>query len=583
MKQSRQILSAGALVLCLLAVLALPCSAMARPVLVWVSSMPELLARYHSEDAPDKMREYASRNPLVCTGDITLGSTAAWVDLVALQGIRIPNGAVLTLDNPNLVIEGPPPVITVEPGGTLRILCWNGVMADGTMPTDGMIRVEAGGTLLVAAGVTLPAGMVVEDALPDNSLPPNTSPPPNQEPGLRPIEAIVDGQLYRACKAGRSHAELVLPTKVLVRLAQKEEGDPDATCRELAVRWDLSEIDCDRPGTYTVWGEFVSEELAAGGISNPKGLRPELSLTILESTPIQDLSWQVIGPSGGNTYALRLSFTPLPEDATHLYLLRSTDGVNWHRDVWPDSLEQSRGENYLPAVNTHQGTSFLACRVPREAQVLYLRLEVEGSICQGSSNIIRIQPATFGEALESGGPKGDEEDGRFDGNRGGGGQGKADRVEQQQPPIETAQLPGEQDVAAPTESAPDGGGKEMDGFIPPSFADGGTAGFTANHASPWLLPQGGATDSSSNVVKAALPEGTAAQGKASGEAPTEEAAPPLPEPEQTGQTNAGDMLEAPAKQPLGSADRNGMVFVASLTLFGGIAVVQQRGKRRKTE
>lgn len=418
--------------------LATPCYAISQPVTKPVGSMEAFLAEYGQGSHSAAVREYFARGPLLCTGDVVLTGGGGRVDLVALGGVRVASGAVVRWDDPALIITGPPPCIRVERGGTLRIQRWHPMMTNGVIPTAGMIRVEAGGVLQVAAGVMLPAGMVIveEDTPPNTLLPPEPAPAP--EPERIPVEGLYKPIQYLSCGTGHTTVAAALPATVETYLA-------GGLMREFGVRWDLSELDCDTPGTYLVYGDFIPESLAGKGASNPKGLRPAASLTLLPSTPIQDLSWRAIGPSGASVPTLLLAFAALPADVEHLYLSRSVDGVNWRRCVRYETSSNAVGEDFLSAIHTNRATSFLVYQMPQEFGVLYLRLEVDGSVRAGSSNPIRVQSSDFGGALGSGGPNSDAEDGSSGGNR-GGGQGAFDREGQK----DAAQTPAQPGAAADT-------------------------------------------------------------------------------------------------------------------------------------
>lgn len=92
----------------LLPVLVLPCHAMERPTFSEVSSFEELLKCYHKEDAAKSTRAYLAQKPLVCREETILGKTLGGLELIAAAGLRVTAGSTLILDNPNLLIMGPP-------------------------------------------------------------------------------------------------------------------------------------------------------------------------------------------------------------------------------------------------------------------------------------------------------------------------------------------------------------------------------------------------------------------------------------------------------------------------------------------
>lgn len=173
----------------LLFALAVPCVAAQAPVSHLVSTMEELLARYPGAEDPATAHTYFGMQPLLCSSDMVLGPTKGEVKLMAMQGLWVRGTAVLTLDNPNLVVIGPPPFIIVEPGATLRILRWSPWMIGEEAYTHGVIRVEEGGILQVADGVELPGDMVEYVRTPPDSnapLTPEPEPEPPPEPNPEP-------------------------------------------------------------------------------------------------------------------------------------------------------------------------------------------------------------------------------------------------------------------------------------------------------------------------------------------------------------------------------------------------------------
>lgn len=164
---------------------AVPCQAMIMKPPKEVSSMGELLTWYHGLTGTT-FQECVVTAPAICTGEVVLAPTSCRVDIVFLKGLHVPSGMKLTVDNPNLVLMGPPPAIVVEPGGTLQISRMN-PLTDAAMPQGG-IMVKKGGTLLVETGITLPDGLVENQNPPPNILPPivNPKPPESELPADEP-------------------------------------------------------------------------------------------------------------------------------------------------------------------------------------------------------------------------------------------------------------------------------------------------------------------------------------------------------------------------------------------------------------
>ena len=169
------------LALCMVAATAIPCAAMAAPESYVVASWQEFLTCCREKDGAGVLREYVARGPLICRESVILKETADRVDLTALAGLRVSAGAVLTIDNPNLVIMGPPPVITVEAGGTLRLLRWNPLTPEA-MPPGGIV-VEIGGHLELSPDLYLPDGLIQDrNPIPEPEPVPDPAPEPVPDP-----------------------------------------------------------------------------------------------------------------------------------------------------------------------------------------------------------------------------------------------------------------------------------------------------------------------------------------------------------------------------------------------------------------
>lgn len=165
----------------------LPCQAMTAEQPQEVSSMRELLTWYH-ELTGTGLQECGVTAPAVCSGEVVLEPTSCRVDIIFINGLHIPSGSKLTVDNPNLVLMGPPPVIVVEKGGVLQIRRLNALSGEA-MPT-GAIVVEKGGTLLLENGVTLPDGVVQNQNPPPNILPPIVEPETETPTGETETSAV---------------------------------------------------------------------------------------------------------------------------------------------------------------------------------------------------------------------------------------------------------------------------------------------------------------------------------------------------------------------------------------------------------
>lgn len=152
-----------------------PCQAMTAGQPQEIFSMRELLAWYHGLTGT-ALQECGVTVPAVCEGEAVLEATSCRVDITFINGLLIPSDTKLTVDNPNLVLMGPPPVIVVEKGGVLHIQRLNALSCEA-MPPGGIV-VEKGGMLLLENGVTLPDGVVQNHNPPSNILPPVIDPEP---------------------------------------------------------------------------------------------------------------------------------------------------------------------------------------------------------------------------------------------------------------------------------------------------------------------------------------------------------------------------------------------------------------------
>lgn len=229
------------LVVCLLLFGTIPCHAMVPINPQMISSMEELLAWYAglSGTAP---QECGVTQPVVCKGEIYLEETTCRADITLLGGLRVPSGAWLTLDNPNLVVMGPSSAITVEPGGVLCVKRLHPLVAQA-MPQGGIV-VQAGGMLLLQNESMFAHGVVVDHNAPPNTiLPPDTTPPATTpSPETPPVEEklTLKGEVLKVSAQGSLLAILTLPRvdpALTKNIAVERSTDLEAWETKYNFRW----------------------------------------------------------------------------------------------------------------------------------------------------------------------------------------------------------------------------------------------------------------------------------------------------------------------------------------------------------
>lgn len=234
-----------ALALALCGLLAAPAHALIQTQPTSVFSQEELLAWYHS--APEPLREGVLPQGLTCEGTVTLGEEAGRVDLIAACTLRVPEGAALVIDNPELVLMGPPGCVVVEDGGMLSVTRWHGLTAQA-LPQGGIV-IEQGGRLVLADGLVLPEGMVQDQ----NSVPkpepepepepkpePEPEPEPKPEPEPEPEPPTLTGEVRKLTDQGQLVITLSLPriSDGIETIYIQRSGDGMEWARAATFRWD---------------------------------------------------------------------------------------------------------------------------------------------------------------------------------------------------------------------------------------------------------------------------------------------------------------------------------------------------------
>lgn len=398
------------------------------------SAAPDIRSIYTLDDLVKWHNTPAGFNVFFVLGEdvivnrkITLDETSEAKELGAIEHIiRITAGGSLILDHSKLNIQGPGPVIVVEPGGQLLLKAG----AIYTAPSADSIVVEKGGKLIQSEefhieGKVLDKNvpLVEPDPEPDlKPLPPAQVEKPNP-PVLPAIKNIFEPNTSIVCMVGEPPALSEYPAACLIIY---EEAPNVPVQKELSIKWELDTVDFDTAGTYQVKGVITADALAANGLSNPKGITSTLQLTVLKWGPLDTLTGNVLSVESNGRCLIRLALPPLPEGVTALYVYRSADGKNWRKAVGQVYVDGSY-DNFLPYAQATPKALYVAYRYQTDYRPIWLRVEVAGSAVEGVSNEIRLDmPASAkpGEGIHTG-ETGD--DGGSGGNRGGGGQSEGGR------------------------------------------------------------------------------------------------------------------------------------------------------------
>lgn len=380
-----------------------------------LATLEELLNWYNVEALPNDAPVFAA--DIIIDREITLSETDGMRDLGAINHLlRVTAGGSLTLDNPNLALQGPETVLIVENGGKLNLK--RGAVYTG--PGNAIV-VEQGGAVKQSADFAVIGGTILDENKPEE-LPPESSEPPPED-GRRPLTNTFDSTDAISCLQGHPPAAEDYPASVMVAYLKTANTHDQTT---LSVEWILDDVDFNQAGTYTVRGRFPETALAEQNLSNPNNLTATLLLTVRKQAPITSLTGSVLSVQADGLCLLRLKLPSLPEDVEALYLYRSTDGKTWEEATGksPDSSYR----DFVPYVQTVGFNTYLAYRYKTDYEPIWLRVEVVGSVYEGMSNAVRVQlPDGIkpGDSIHTG-QTGD--DGGSGGNRGGSGQQEGDRV-----------------------------------------------------------------------------------------------------------------------------------------------------------
>lgn len=362
----------------------IPCQAMTISKPKKINSMEELLTWY-SGLSGTTLQECGVMQPIACKGEIYLEETACRADITLLGGLSVPSGARLTIDNPNLVMMGPPPVITVEPGGVLCIGRLHPLVLQA-MPQGGIV-VQAGGALLMENEFTFADGVVIDQNPPPNTiLPPVATPSPSPDetplpspsPGETPSPSPLPGETPLPSPPGATPSPL--PPAV------KPSPTPEMPTVE---------------ETLTLRGEVlkvtVNRKLFA-------------ILTIPRVDPV-------------------LTQTITIERSTDLQTWDTKYNFHWNEDGLDFRSEQTGEFGSICGRNRSDGSKTDFQYLGRlSGKPFYLRVILTGTDGQQTvSDAIRLTEPPVGQY------SGSEDYEFYDGNRGGGGQGVTEREVQRQP------------------------------------------------------------------------------------------------------------------------------------------------------
>lgn len=174
-------------------------------------------------------------------------------------------------------------------------------------------------------------------------------------------------------------------------------------------------------------GEDVSPDTGNSGDGPDSTENPPQSPT---PGPVSDLSGRVVSISSIGITMIQLAFSAVPEDVSAVYVHYSNDGMHYKKGTWEKREDDG---DFIPCENFQElpggvaggeGTTYLVYRTESRADRLWLKLEIEGSVKQGMSNVIVLERKAGAQSN----PEDTWEDGSMDGNRGGGGQGTSERV-----------------------------------------------------------------------------------------------------------------------------------------------------------
>lgn len=383
------------------------------PAVEPVKTLNGLVQWYESEAGGKSSAMLADE--LLVEDELLLAETDTVRDIGAIEHVlRVGDGGVLILDNPNLTLQGPETVVVVEEGGWLQ-LCSGSIY---TGPGKSVI-VETGGKITRHPEFQLIGGEIWVEEEQNNSLPglPEPTAKPDENP---PIEGVIGDSFTLFCPAGKPPEDY--PAEVTV-FYQKTENVYEQT--KLPIDWQLDAVDFDTPGTYEVNGSFDQEDLDAKGLSNPENFGAVLLITVQKRQPIDTMTGRFVRVGAQGDALVQLSLPALPEDTEALYLYCSVDGINWEQASGKDAQEEFT--DFLPFSQQRGLCNYVNYRFQSNFRDIWLKAQVVGSIYEGYTNAICVEIPADAKPGTIVAPGSDPDDGSLDGNRGGGGQNEGDR------------------------------------------------------------------------------------------------------------------------------------------------------------
>lgn len=322
--------------------------------------------------------------------------------------LRVLQGATLVVENPKLELGGEKQIVTVESGGTLVLR--QGVIFAGKGEGETAVVVHSGGKINKASGFQLVGNIQDENLVP---------PPENSEsPDTRiPINSLFDDKAHISCAVGERPDSAQYLATLYAYFGNAERA-------ELPVEWELSAVNFEKAGTYSVTGRLTQQGLDKNNLSNPKNLTACMTITVYKKGALSGVRGEVLSVGAkGNTNA-RLILPALPtEQLTAVYLYTSANGVTWKKAAYASHSNGTvKDESFLSAVSTVGSHSYLVYKYITDYRPLWAKVELVGSDRAGISNTFRLTlPAgtrpgsiTENDSAEDAGDSG--------GNRGGGGQ-----------------------------------------------------------------------------------------------------------------------------------------------------------------
>lgn len=209
----------------------------------------------------------------------------------------------------------------------------------------------------------------------------------DKTPARDEIISIVDKNFSLSCRVGESPDTSLLPAQVRVSVQGREEK------LMLPVEWDLSHVDFNMAGAYTLKGYFTKQGLDEHKLSNQKNLTPQITMQVYEIGPLENLRGLLLS-STAEGCTLKLVLPVLPTDKVRaVYIYRSTDNVHWTQESWnlPPGGVLHKEQNYLRLIQSEGRSSSILYRYQSNNEPIWIRVEIIGSELAGMSNSIYLE------------------------------------------------------------------------------------------------------------------------------------------------------------------------------------------------